>query len=99
MLYPDSGRGGFWDRADRGEFRWMPRAPSWVASRCIADGGFRFRGLARKFRKVWDDGEERIAEAIKKAEAAIVWARLMPRRAQLRRGHQAVWQDRNHPRR
>ncbi len=30
-------------------------------------GGFGFEVWRRKFKKVWDDGEERIAEAIKKA--------------------------------
>lgn len=35
-------------------------------------GGVCFEYWRRKFAKVWSDGEERIAEAIKKAEAAIV---------------------------
>ncbi|MBL8309903.1 MAG: branched-chain amino acid ABC transporter permease [Burkholderiales bacterium] len=46
---------------------------SWlVATAVLAVGGVGFEVWRRKFCKVWDDGEERIAEAIKKAEAAIV---------------------------
>jgi branched-chain amino acid transport system permease protein len=46
---------------------------SWaVAAVVLLVAGFGFEVWRRKFRKVWDDGEERIAEAIKKAEAAIV---------------------------
>ena len=46
---------------------------SWVtAIAVLLIGGFGFEVWRRKFKKVWDDGEERIAEAIKKAEAAIV---------------------------
>ena len=46
---------------------------SWaVATVVLLVAGFGFEVWRRKFRKVWDDGEERIAEAIKKAEAAIV---------------------------
>ena len=49
----------------------------WVAATTVAIavlliGGFGFEVWRRKFKRVWDDGEERIAEAIKKAEAAIV---------------------------
>ena len=35
-------------------------------------GGIAFEVSRRKFQRVWNAGEERIAEAIKKAEAAIV---------------------------
>ena len=46
---------------------------SWlVAVVVLAVGGFLFEVWRRKFNKVWGEGEERIAEAIKKAEAAII---------------------------
>lgn len=46
---------------------------SWLAAVCVlAAGSVGFEYWRRKFVAVWDSGEERIAEAIKKAEAAIV---------------------------
>ncbi|MCZ2134924.1 MAG: branched-chain amino acid ABC transporter permease [Burkholderiales bacterium] len=46
---------------------------SWVlAVAVLMVGAFGFEVWRRRFKRVWDDGEERIAEAIKKAEAAIV---------------------------
>ena len=49
--------------------QWM----SWViAVAVLVAGGICFEIWRRKFNKVWGEGEERIAEAIKKAEAAIV---------------------------
>ena len=46
---------------------------SWlIAVAVLVIGGVAFEIWRRKFQKVWNDGEERIAEAIKKAEAAIV---------------------------
>ena len=49
--------------------QWM----SWgIATVVLVVGGFCFEIWRRKFNKVWSEGEERIAEAIKKAEAAIV---------------------------
>ena len=46
---------------------------SWaVAIAVMVVGGAAFEYWRRKFAKVWSDGEERIAEAAKKAEAAIV---------------------------
>jgi branched-chain amino acid transport system permease protein len=46
---------------------------SWViAVIVLIAGGAAFEYWRRKFAKVWSDGEERIADAIKKAEAAIV---------------------------
>ena len=46
---------------------------SWlVAIVVLVAGGVAFEFWRRKFARVWNDGEERIAEAIKKAEAAIV---------------------------
>ncbi len=46
---------------------------SWViASVVLILGGIGFEVWRRKFKKVWDEGEERIAETIKKAELAIV---------------------------
>lgn len=46
---------------------------SWVlAMAVLMVGAFGFEVWRRRFKRVWDDGEERIAEAIKKAEAAIV---------------------------
>ena len=48
-------------------------AMSWMAAVVVLMiGGFGFEVWRRKFAKVWSDGEERIAEAIKKAELAIV---------------------------
>ena len=48
-------------------------ASSWtIAAIVLLLGGVGFEYWRRKFAKVWSDGEERIAEAIKKAEAAIV---------------------------
>ncbi len=46
---------------------------SWIiATIVLIAGGIAFEYWRRKFAKVWSDGEERIADAIKKAEAAIV---------------------------
>ncbi len=46
---------------------------SWLTALAVlVVGGICFEYWRRKFAKVWSDGEERIAEAIKKAEAAIV---------------------------
>lgn len=46
---------------------------SWlVAVTVLIVGGIAFEVWRRKFQRVWNEGEERIAEAIKKAEAAIV---------------------------
>jgi branched-chain amino acid transport system permease protein len=46
---------------------------SWVAAVAVlVVGAIGFEYWRRKFAKVWSDGEERIADAIKKAEAAIV---------------------------
>ena len=46
---------------------------SWgIAVVVLIVGGICFEIWRRKFNKVWGEGEERIAEAIKKAEAAIV---------------------------
>ena len=46
---------------------------SWVlAMAVLMVGAFGFEVWRRRFKRVWDDGEEWIAEAIKKAEAAIV---------------------------
>ena len=46
---------------------------SWlIAVAVLVIGGVAFEIWRRKFQKVWNDGAERIAEAIKKAEAAIV---------------------------
>ena len=46
---------------------------SWlIAVAVLIVGGVAFEIWRRKFQRVWNDGEERIAEAIKKAEAAIV---------------------------
>ena len=46
---------------------------SWVVALVVLIfGGFCFEIWRRKFNKVWSAGEERIAESIKKAEAAIV---------------------------
>ncbi|MCX8098046.1 MAG: branched-chain amino acid ABC transporter permease [Casimicrobiaceae bacterium] len=46
---------------------------SWMlALGMMALGGIGFEYWRRRFKEVWDRGEERIAEAIKKAEAAIV---------------------------
>ncbi len=46
---------------------------SWmIAVAVLIAGGIGFEIWRRKFAKVWSDGEERIAEAVKKAEAAIV---------------------------
>ncbi len=46
---------------------------SWlIAAAVLLFGGICFEIWRRKFNKVWGEGEERIAEAIKKAEAAIV---------------------------
>ena len=46
---------------------------SWaIAAVVLVAGSFCFEIWRRKFMRVWDEGEERIAEAIKKAEAAIV---------------------------
>jgi branched-chain amino acid transport system permease protein len=48
-------------------------AGSWlIAAVVLIVGGVAFEFWRRKFVRVWSDGEERIAEAIKKAEAAIV---------------------------
>ncbi len=48
-------------------------ASSWVAAIAVLIvGGAAFEYWRRKFAKVWSEGEERIAEAVKKAEAAIV---------------------------
>ena len=43
-----------------------------IAAVVLVAGSFCFEIWRRKFMRVWDEGEERIAEAIKKAEAAIV---------------------------
>lgn len=46
---------------------------SWLTAFVVfVVGGIAFEYWRRKFAKVWGDGEERIAEAIKKAELAIV---------------------------
>jgi branched-chain amino acid transport system permease protein len=46
---------------------------SWlIAVTVLIIGGVAFEVWRRKFHRVWNEGEERIAEAIKKAEAAIV---------------------------
>jgi branched-chain amino acid transport system permease protein len=46
---------------------------SWlIAVAVLIAGGITFEVWRRKFQRVWNEGEERIAEAIKKAEAAIV---------------------------
>ncbi len=46
---------------------------SWLIAVAVSIvGGITFEIWRRKFQKVWNDGEERIAEAIKKAETAIV---------------------------
>ncbi len=46
---------------------------SWlIAVAVMVAGGIAFEVWRRKFQRVWNEGEERIAEAIKKAEAAIV---------------------------
>ena len=46
---------------------------SWViAVAVLVAGGIAFELWRRKFHQVWNEGEARIAEAIKKAEAAIV---------------------------
>ena len=46
---------------------------SWlIAVAVLSAGGVAFELWRRKFQRVWNDGEARIAEAIKKAEAAIV---------------------------
>ena len=46
---------------------------SWaLAVLVLIAGGVAFEVWRRKFQRVWNEGEERIAEAIKKAEAAIV---------------------------
>ena len=48
-------------------------ASSWaLAVTVLIVGGIAFEVWRRKFQRVWNEGEERIAEAIKKAEAAIV---------------------------
>ena len=48
-------------------------ASSWaIAAAVLIAGGIAFEVWRRKFQRVWNEGEERIAEAIKKAEAAIV---------------------------
>ena len=48
-------------------------AASWaLAVAVLIAGGITFEVSRRKFQRVWNAGEERIAEAIKKAEAAIV---------------------------
>ena len=48
-------------------------AGSWaLAVAVLIAGGIAFEVSRRKFQRVWNAGEERIAEAIKKAEAAIV---------------------------
>ena len=48
-------------------------AASWaLAVAVLIAGGIAFEVSRRKFQRVWNAGEERIAEAIKKAEAAIV---------------------------
>ena len=48
-------------------------AASWaLAVAVLIVGGIAFEVSRRKFQRVWNAGEERIAEAIKKAEAAIV---------------------------
>lgn len=48
-------------------------ASSWlIAVAVLVAGGIAFEVWRRKFQRVWNEGEERIAEAIKKAEAAIV---------------------------
>ena len=48
-------------------------ASSWaLAVTVLIAGGIAFEVWRRKFQRVWNEGEERIAEAIKKAEAAIV---------------------------
>ena len=44
----------------------------WIAVAVLVAGGVAFEVWRRKFQRVWNEGEERIAEAIKKAEAAIV---------------------------
>ena len=46
--------------------------PWLIAVVVLIVGGVCFEIWRRKFNKVWGEGEERIAEAIKKAEAAIV---------------------------
>ena len=43
-----------------------------IAVAVLVAGGICFEIWRQKFNKVWNEGEERIAEAIKKAEAAIV---------------------------
>ncbi|HNY46157.1 MAG TPA: branched-chain amino acid ABC transporter permease [Casimicrobium sp.] len=49
------------------------KGSSWaIAAVVLLFGGIGFEFWRRKFAKVWSDGEERIAEAIKRAEAAIV---------------------------
>ena len=49
------------------------QSTSWgIAVAVLVAGGICFEIWRRKFNKVWGEGEERIAEAIKKAEAAIV---------------------------
>ncbi len=46
---------------------------SWlIAVAVLIAGGVAFEVSRRKFQRVWNEGEEHIAEAIKKAEAAIV---------------------------
>ena len=46
---------------------------SWlIAVAVLVAGGIAFEVWRRKFQRVWNEGEERIAEAMKKAEAAIV---------------------------
>jgi branched-chain amino acid transport system permease protein len=48
-------------------------AASWgIAVAVLVVGGVAFEFWRQKFQRVWNEGEERIAEAIKKAEAAIV---------------------------
>ncbi len=48
-------------------------ASSWlIAVAVLVAGGIAFEIWRRKFHRVWNEGEARIAEAIKKAEAAIV---------------------------
>lgn len=48
-------------------------AASWsLAVAVLIAGGIAFEVWRRKFQRVWNEGEERIAEAIKKAETAIV---------------------------
>jgi len=49
------------------------KASSWaIAAIVLLLGGAAFEFWRRRFAKVWSDGEERIAEAIKREEAAIV---------------------------